>query len=294
VDGDDGALVRTVCSLTCGCDDPFSELLHDGAKSGCPLQCAKKGAAFVQSSACEDARPNSTTWNSLVDFATAPSTVAEYFSADPPHGVGLWSTLGCFAVYVLRDRLCDLDGSRSKLGTKSFRNFCPQTCGVLSSDVRQDLKAAQVAYPTECDAAAGESPVLDFVSFCGPDSNYTCYAKMSAALKLGANDDDHDSDCTDLSDALLATANEWMAALKYDWVLPQSCSAASADSPTFLSNSDSSLTCDDLFVNALVDDTQTTTDGVRFVLARHPCPAACHACPPVTFAGSLTDSSEAT
>jgi hypothetical protein len=295
LDGDDGALVRTVCSVTCGCDDPFSELLHDGAKSGCPLQCTKESADLVQYSACEDARPNST---ALVDFATAPATVYEYFDFDP--GVSVWSTLGCFAVFLYGDQLCDLDGSRSKLGTKSFRNFCPQTCGVLSSRVRQDLKAAQVPYPTECDAAAVEIPFLDFKSFCKWTSSYpgyyTCdYANVSAALKLGANDDDHDLDCTDLSDAQLATANEWMAALKFlDRVLPQSCRAASADSPTFLSHSNTRLTCDDLFGPALVFDQETTTDGVRFVLARHPCPAACHACPPVTFAESLTDSSEAT
>jgi hypothetical protein len=56
------------------------------------------------------------------------------------------------------------------------------------------------------------------------------------------------------------------------------------------------LTCDDLFIGALVYDKKTkpTTEGVRFVLARHPCPVACHACPPVTVAGSLPDSSDAT
>jgi hypothetical protein len=56
------------------------------------------------------------------------------------------------------------------------------------------------------------------------------------------------------------------------------------------------LTCDDLFGQgrALVYDQKTNIEGWRFVLARHPCPVACHACPPVTVAGSLTDSSEAT
>jgi hypothetical protein len=235
-----------------------------------------------------------------VDFATAPSTVAEYFYFDPPYGVGFWSTLGCFAVALNDGALCDLDGSRSKLGTKSFRNFCPQTCGVLLSGVRQNLKAAQIAYPTECDAAAVESPSLDVGSFCKlatDGKTIMCdRANVSAALKLGAKDDDHDSDCTDLSDAQLATANELITGWKEDGALygiPQSCRAASADSPMFLSHSNSSLTCDDLF--RLWFWLKSSIEGeLRFNLARHPCPVACHACPPVTFAESLTDSSEAT
>jgi hypothetical protein len=303
LDGDDGALVRLVCSVTCGCNDPLSNLVRYGSQSGCPLQCAKDGAKRLLRRDCEDARPNSTAWTSLVDFATANATVDIYFAADPPHGVRLWSTLGCFAVFLYGDGggLCDADGSFSKLGTQSFRSFCPQTCLVVTSRVRQDLKAAQVAYPTKCDAAAVENPFLHFNPFCKwkPDGSFTCdNANVSVALKLGANDDRLNSHCTDLSDAQLAMAHEWTAALKVDPppVIPRSCSTASANSPTFFSHSNSSLTCDDLFGPALVYDQQATTEGVRFVLARHPCPVACHACPPqpVIVAGSLTDSSEAT
>ncbi len=183
--GNDGAMARLMCSGTCGCSDPLSDLFIVGRDSGCLPTCQSarqrlqaegtkdrlKSSSFASPApgTCTNAKPDSKELRALVQFATSRAVV-DYFHLDDNGTLRtVWATLGCFALNVYDKRsLCDLDGSLSANGMKSFMPFCPVTCGCTFDRLRS------TGCPDPCKGV--EMPTWDLWNHTILDEDFNSYA----------------------------------------------------------------------------------------------------------------------
>jgi hypothetical protein len=243
--------------------------------------------------------------------------VADQFNLDDSADMTLaWTTLGCFVLNLYdKSLLCDHDGTLAETGMKSFMSFCPVTCGCTVDRLRGSLKLC----PAPCSAIEAPTwnfkndvPIGDYIEQTGngyrdpavsdltdrllhaqlpllpavpTESEVAVFYQMKYGNAIWAHmlktrlKLDLGTGCRDLSNAQLAAANNIIAA-NIRWgksLYPQSCSTADA------------TTCSALLARSFVFGGTKSTDSapeeiLKFLVASHPCPVKCKACPPDTLA----------
>jgi len=130
-------LVKLLCPVSCGCNEPESGLVASDARRGCPVECVDARRQLISNGPCKDMMANVTPgwkqywtqWRELVLFWNPLSAVrlAEYNDF-----VSRKIDQGCANVEL--DVLMDLDFCNphavqfQQNGFNSVMSFCPATC----------------------------------------------------------------------------------------------------------------------------------------------------------------------
>ena len=129
-----GRRSRFICGKSCGCDSLLSPLWSYNDGSGCPTACRAEAEAELQNRPCKDLQPGST---ELANYASLNVRPDEFKGPLVNFTVKeVVDTFGCTMLQFVRrgkGYYCDPSNALAMSGQKSFRPFCPETCGCTSS-----------------------------------------------------------------------------------------------------------------------------------------------------------------
>jgi hypothetical protein len=152
-DSQTGIQARLMCSRTCGCGTILDPLLFNGEDYGCPPQCVHESEQELGDRGCADLRPGST---EITAYATSQPISQRLLPLEM--NATIWNVLGCRALDFLdiyKSGFCDETGALAAVGLKSFKPFCPMTCGCMGEAL------GSLGCPGQCPVEPTTQPCAD-------------------------------------------------------------------------------------------------------------------------------------
>jgi hypothetical protein len=138
-----GTRARQFCSVTCGCADPFSELVLTAPEYGCPASCDRSVAynTVMGSLPCADVSPNSA---ALQAWAQNATLVTKEWPTNWADGVAMETAnvvrIGCSSIPFYREvgyDWCLFGGNFYPIKPLSY--LCPVACGCRDPTRRDQM-----------------------------------------------------------------------------------------------------------------------------------------------------------